>query len=49
MLIINKTPYKEGSLLTVKVQGSSVYLRVITLTKDSVTLGLNQARLTLYF
>jgi hypothetical protein len=49
MLVINKATYREGGLLTVRVQGSPVYLRIVSLTKDSVTLGLNEARLTLHF
>jgi len=49
MVVINKATYKEGGLLTVRIQGSSVYLRIVSLTKDSITLGLNEARLTLHF
>jgi hypothetical protein len=49
MVVINKATYKEGGLLTVRIQGEDVYLRIISLTKDNITLGLNEARLTLRF
>jgi len=49
MVVINKATYREGGLLTVRVQGASVYLRIVSLTNDSITLGLNEARLTLHF
>jgi len=49
MVVINKSTYKEGSLLTVHLHGEPVYLRVLSLTKDSITLGLGDARLTLHF
>ena len=49
VLVINKGSYKEGGILSVRVQGTLVYLRLITITANSVTLGLNEARLTLRF
>ncbi|MCX6944270.1 MAG: hypothetical protein NT173_05870 [Opitutales bacterium] len=49
MVVINKSTYREGSLLTVRVRGADVYLRILSLTKDSITLGLQEARLTLHF
>lgn len=49
MVVINKATYKEGGLLTVRVQGAAVYLRIVSLSHDSITLGLNEARLTLHF
>jgi hypothetical protein len=49
MVVINKATYKEGGLLTVRIQGEDVYLRIISLSKDNITLGLNDARLTLRF
>lgn len=49
VLVINKASYKEGGILSVRVQGSPVYLRILSITGNSVTLGLNEARLTLHF
>lgn len=49
LVMINKATYKEGGLISVRVQNSMVYLRIVTLTKDSITLGLGEARLTLHF
>jgi hypothetical protein len=49
VVVINKTNYREGGLLTIHLQGASIYLRIIALTPDSITLGLNEARLTLHF
>ena len=49
LVVINKATYKEGGLLIVKVQGNDVYLRIVKLTNDRITLGLNDARLTLDF
>ena len=49
VLVINKANYKEGGILTVRLQGVLVYLRIVDITSNSVTLGLNEARLTLHF
>ncbi|MDB6093767.1 MAG: hypothetical protein JWM32_1329 [Verrucomicrobia bacterium] len=49
MVVINKATYREGGLIAVRVQGASIYLRIISLTKDSIVIGLNEARLTLHF
>jgi hypothetical protein len=49
VLVINKASYREGGILTVRQQGSLVYLRILAITPNSVTLGLNEARLTLRF
>jgi hypothetical protein len=49
MLVINKATYKEGGLLTVRLQGTPVYLRIVSIKNNTVTLGLNEARLTLRF
>lgn len=49
VLVINKASYKEGGILGVRVQGNVVYLRILSITPNSVTLGLNEARLTLHF
>ncbi|MDB6126887.1 MAG: hypothetical protein JWM35_783 [Verrucomicrobia bacterium] len=49
MVVINKATYKEGGLLIVRVQGNDVYLRIVQLTNDSITLGLKDARLRLNF
>jgi hypothetical protein len=49
VLVINKASYKEGGILSVRVLGSLVYLRIISITSSSITLGLNEARLTLRF
>ena len=38
-----------GGFLIVHLHGEPVYLRVLSLTKDSITLGLGDARLTLHF
>jgi len=49
VLVINKASYKEGGILSVRLQGTPVYLRILSITPNSVTLGLNEARLTLHF
>lgn len=49
LVMINKATYKEGGLISVRVQGANVYLRIVSLTKDTITFGLNEARLTLHF
>lgn len=49
VLVINKASYKEGGILSVRLMGTPVYLRIVTITPTSVTLGLNEARLTLHF
>ena len=49
VLVINKASYKEGGVIGVRVQGNVVYLRLLNITPNSVTLGLNEARLTLRF
>lgn len=49
VLVINKASYKEGGILSVRLQGTLVYLRIVSITSNSVTLGLNEARLTLHF
>ena len=49
VLVINKASYKEGGILTVRQPGGLVYLRILSVTPNSVTLGLNEARLTLHF
>jgi len=49
MLVINKATYKEGGILTVRLQGTPVYLRIVSIKTNTVTLGLNEARLTLRF
>ena len=49
VLVINKASYKEGGILSVRLQGDPIYLRILTITGNSVTLGLNEARLTLHF
>ena len=49
VLVINKASYKEGGILSVRLMGTPVYLRIVTITPNSVTLGLNEARLTLHF
>jgi hypothetical protein len=49
VLVINKASYKVGGILTVRLQGTPVYLRIVSITSNTVTLGLNEARLTLHF
>jgi hypothetical protein len=49
VLVINKANYKEGGILSVRLQGTLVYLRIVSITSNSVMLGLNEARLTLHF
>ncbi len=49
VLVINKGSYKQGGILGVRVLGTLVYLRIVSITANSVTLGLNEARLTLRF
>jgi len=49
VLVINKASYKEGGILTVRIQGTPVYLRILSITRNTVMLGLGEARLTLHF
>ena len=46
-LIINQSPYKEGDLLLLNRQNDTVYLQIVRITQTELTLGLNQAVLTL--
>lgn len=48
-LVINAKPYKVGEVIQTKVQGESVFLRVRNISRNSVTLGLNVAEMTLKF
>ena len=48
-LVINAKPYKENDVIQSQVQGESVYLRIRQITRDSVTLLLNEAETTLKF
>ena len=43
VLVINKASYKEGGILGVRLQGNVIYLRLVSITNNSVTLGLNEA------
>jgi len=45
-LIINQSPYKEGDLILLSTPTSTIYLQVLRITPDELTLGLNQAVLT---
>jgi hypothetical protein len=49
VLVINKASYKEGGILSVRLPTGPVYLRIVSITANTVTLGLNEARLTLHF
>jgi hypothetical protein len=42
-LIINQSPYKEGDLILLNNQTTTVYLQVVRITPSELTLGLNQA------
>lgn len=48
-LVINAKPYKVGEVIQTKVKGESVFLRVRAISRNSVTLGLNGAEMTLKF
>ena len=48
-LVINAKPYKVGEVIQTKVQGESVFLRVRNISRNSITLGLNGAEMTLKF
>ena len=45
-LIINQSPYKEGDLVFLDNRNSVTYLQVIRITASELTLGYNQAVLT---
>jgi len=49
LAIINQATYKEGDILGVRVQGKPVELNVRHISSHSVTLGFNEAELTLQF
>ena len=49
LAIINQATYKEGDILGVRLQGKPVDLDVRHISSHSVTIGLNQAELTLQF
>jgi len=42
-LIINQSPYKEGDLILLNLPSTTVYLQVIRITTNELTLGFNQA------
>ncbi|HKB56719.1 MAG TPA: hypothetical protein VKC51_03940 [Lacunisphaera sp.] len=47
-LIINSSPYKEGSLIQVHGKGDAIYyLRIVRIAPNELTLGYNAAQLTL--
>jgi len=48
-LTINKDTYKEGDILTARVQAVPVYLRIRQITSNSIVFVLNNAELTLRF
>jgi hypothetical protein len=48
-LMINGKPYKENEVITTQVQGEPVYLRIRQISSREVTLGLNEAEMTLKF
>ena len=48
-LVINTKSYKIGEVVQTKVKGESVFLRVRNISRNSVTLGLNGAEMTLKF
>ena len=49
LAIINQATYKEGDILSLRLQGRPVDLLVRQISSHSVTIGLNQAELTLQF
>jgi len=49
LAIINQATYKEGDILGVRLQGKPVDLNVRHVSSHSVTIGLNEAELTLQF
>ena len=49
LAIINQATYKEGDILGVRLTGKPVDLDVRHISSNSVTIGLNQAELTLQF
>jgi hypothetical protein len=49
LAIINQATYKEGDILGVRLQGKPVDLNVRHISSHSVTIGFNQAELTLQF
>ena len=49
LAIINQATYKEGDILGVRLQGKPVDLDVRHISSHSVTIGLNEAELTLQF
>lgn len=50
VIIINQTGYKEGGLLMVRLgQNAPLYLRIVSIGRDNVTIALNDATATLDF
>jgi hypothetical protein len=47
IVVLNDANYKEGDVLTVRLQGSPVVLRIRQITPTQITLGLNDAETTL--
>jgi hypothetical protein len=48
-VVINEETYQEGNILTVRVQGQPVYLRIREITAHSVVLSLGETEATLHF
>jgi hypothetical protein len=48
-LVVNSRPYKEGDIIPTQVQGQPVYLRVRAISRNSITLALNDTEMTLKF
>lgn len=48
-LVINQVPYKEGDVLSVRVKGQPVFLRVKNISRYSYTLSLNAAELSVKY
>ena len=49
LLTINQALYKEGDVIKVTVKGQAVYLRISKLSRNGLTLTLNDAETTLRF
>jgi hypothetical protein len=48
-VMVNQRPYKKGDIIPARAEGEMVYLRVGDITRNTLTLTLNNAELTLKF
>jgi len=48
-LVVNSRPYKEGDVIQTLAEGTRAYLRIRQVSRNSITLAINDAEMTLKF